>query len=223
MCGRFTITLDGSDLQDELAIAEVPPDWRPRYNAAPTQPIGAVADMTTRKMEWMRWGLIPFWAKDMSVGVKMINARAETLQEKPSFRQAFQKRRCIIPADGFFEWQKSRDKKTPSVPYYLTMKDHKPFAFAGLWETWRNPEGEEIRSCTIITTSANELLKPIHDRMPVILDREECWKWIELDQPAELTQMLRPFDSARMEAVVVSRSVNNAGYDSPENILPVAS
>ncbi|MHC1784655.1 MAG: SOS response-associated peptidase [Anaerolineaceae bacterium] len=222
MCGRFTITLDGSDLQDELAIAEVPPDWRPRYNAAPTQPIGVVADLTTRKMEWMRWGLIPFWAKDMSIGVMMINARAETILEKPSFRQAFHKRRCIIPADGFFEWQKNANKKIPSVPHYFTMKDHKPFAFAGLWEIWCSPVGEEIRSCTIITTSANELLRPIHDRMPVILAREECWKWLEPAEPTVLTRMLKPFDPARMEAVLVGRSVNNAGYDSAENILPLA-
>jgi putative SOS response-associated peptidase YedK len=222
MCGRFTITLDASDLEDGLSIGEIPPDWRPRYNAAPTQPVGVVADATTRKMEWMRWGLIPFWAKDISIGAKMINARAETLMEKPSFKQAFQRRRCLIPADGFFEWQKSAEKKTASVPYFITMKDHQPFAFAGLWDAWKHPDGPEIRSCTIITTSANELVKPLHDRMPVILSKEECWKWLEEGDTARLTQMLRPFAADRMEAVVVGRTVNNAGYDAPENIVPLA-
>ncbi len=222
MCGRFTITLDASDLQEELAIGEVPSDWRPRYNAAPTQPVGVVYDYSTRKMEWMRWGLIPFWAKDVSIGVKMINARAETLMEKPSFKQAFQQRRCIIPADGFYEWQKSVEKKTPSIPHYITMKDHKPFAFAGLWDSWKQPEGPEIRSCTIITTQANDLIKPLHDRMPVILSKEECWQWLEGGPQAFLMQMLRPFDPAKMTYAVVGKSVNNAGYDAPENILPAA-
>jgi putative SOS response-associated peptidase YedK len=222
MCGRFTITLDPGDLREELAIAEVPPDWRPRYNAAPTQLVGAVTDADARKMEWFRWGLIPFWARDMSIGNRMINARAETIMEKPSFRQAFQKRRCIIPADGFFEWRKSAEGKTPSTPYYITLKEREPFAFAGLWETWRNPEGEEILSCTIITTAANELMLPIHDRMPVILPKEVCWQWLQPAPQHELVQMLRPLDPALMQAVVVGRSVNNPGFDSPENIVPQA-
>lgn len=223
MCGRFTITLDGSDLQDELAIAEIPPDWKPRYNAAPTQPVGAVVDPAARKMDWFRWGLIPFWAKDMSIGSKMINARAETILEKPSFRTAFQRRRCIIPADGFFEWQKSADKKAPSTPFYITLKDKKAFAFAGLWETWKNPEdGAEIKSCTIITTAANEFMRPIHDRMPVILSKDECWRWLEPSQPADLVEMLRPFDPERMQAVPIGRAVNSPGYDAPEIIRPLA-
>jgi putative SOS response-associated peptidase YedK len=222
MCGRFTITLDPGELREELAIAEVPPDWRPRYNAAPTQPIGAVTDSVNRKMDWFRWGLIPFWAKDMSIGARMINARAETIMEKPSFRQAFQKRRCIIPADGFFEWRKSADKKAPSTPFYITLKDREPFAFAGLWETWRNPEGGEIHSCTIITTAANEYMQPIHDRMPVILPKEECWQWLQPAPAPDLVRMLQPLNPDRLQAVEVGRSVNNPGFDSPENIIPLA-
>ncbi len=222
MCGRFTITLDPGDLREELAIAEVPTDWRPRYNAAPTQPIGVVTDPVNRKMDWFRWGLIPFWARDMSIGARMINARAETIMEKPSFRQAFQKRRCIIPADGFFEWQKSADKKTPSTPHYITLKERQLFAFAGLWEVWRSPEGEEIRSCTIITTAANELIRPIHDRMPVILPKEECWQWLEPAPAPDLVRMLRPLDPDRMQTTAVGHSVNNPGFDSPENIVPLA-
>ena len=129
----------------QLELGELPADWQPRYNVAPSQPVAAVTDAHSRQVEWLRWGLIPFWAKDMAIGNRLINARSETVTEKPSFRQAFAQRRCLILADGFYEWQRSKEKKSPSTPYHFHRKDRGAFAFAGLWERWRNPEGG--RSC----------------------------------------------------------------------------
>jgi putative SOS response-associated peptidase YedK len=221
MCGRFTITLEAAELQETLGLNSVPADWKPRFNAAPTQPVGAVLDGSLRNVEMLRWGLIPSWAKDKEIGSRLINARSETLSEKPSFRNAFARRRCLILADGFFEWRRFADKKIPSQPYFFHLQDAKPFAFAGLWETWRSPEGEMIRSCTIITTQANELVAPIHDRMPVILSGEALWTWL---QPPDLETgraLLRPFPSERMQAIPIQRLVNDPGLDSPEILSPM--
>ena len=222
MCGRFTITLEAPDLQEGLGITELPPDWMPRYNVAPTQPVAAVLDLQSRRAEWLRWGLIPSWAKDLSIGDRLINARAETLSEKPSFRQAFARRRCLILADGFYEWQRTPGQKGPSQPFHFHRKDKKPFAFAGLWETWKPPEGELIRSCTIITCSANEVVAPVHDRMPVILSGESLWKWLEPAGSDVLAEFLKPYPAEWMTAVPISKLVNNARLDSPEMIRPAA-
>ena len=146
MCGRFTLGVEPVELQEAFDLSEAPVDWVLRENIAPTQPVAVLASAETRRIEYMRWGLIPSWAKDISIGSKMFNARAETIQEKPSFKTAFARRRCLIPADGFYEWQKQ--EKGPSKPFRFQLKGKQPFAFAGLWELWRSPEGDELKSCT---------------------------------------------------------------------------
>ncbi len=166
---------------------------------------------------YMRWGLIPLWAKDMSIGSRMINARAETIAEKPSFRNALRRRRCLVLADGFYEWQRVGKSKKPMR---IVMRSGEPFAFAGLWETWRDPEGTVIPSCTIITTTPNELLKPIHNRMPVILPRdiEDFWLDESVDDPAALTSVLTPYPDDEMEVYEVSSLVNSVANKGPEVI-----
>ena len=220
MCGRFTLAIEPEELQAEFQIPDLPAEWHQRYNIAPTQPVAAILDARQRQIEFLRWGLIPSWAKDISIGARMINAREESLAEKPSFRSAFAKRRCLIVTDGYFEWKK--DTKGPSTPYRFTLKNNKPFAFAGLWESWRNPEGGELKSCTIITCAANEMALSIHNRMPVILPREKYWGWLEETDPEVLKSFLIPYPSKFMIASQVGRIVNNALIDTPECILPVA-
>ena len=220
MCGRFTITLAAGEVHDQLELGELPVDWRPRFNAAPTQPVAAVTDAHSRQVEWLRWGLIPFWAKDMAIGSRLINARSETVVEKPSFRQAFAQRRCLILADGFYEWQRSPDKKVPSTPYHFHRKDRAAFAFAGLWEQWRSPEGGEVRSCTILTTTANGLVAPVHDRMPVILSGGDLWAWLAPAKAEEHLALLKPYPEEWMERYPVSRRVNSPALDVAELALP---
>lgn len=219
MCGRFTITLDPADLQEELGLGEFPEDFIPRYNVAPTQPVAVTRDAVKGAVEWMRWGLIPFWAKDPSIGVKMINARSETLQEKPSFSKAFNSRRCLIIADGFYEWQKMSGK-TPSIPHYFHLAKSKPFFFAGLWDTWKDGEGKPLNSCTIITCAANELVGTFHERMPVIFDASTAWNWLKPASQNDLQQMLQPYPANLMTAYVVGKSVNSPALDSLELIHP---
>ncbi len=195
--------------------------YAPSYNIAPTQNVLTVVGGEERRGGYMRWGLIPFWAKDKSIGSRMINARAETVAEKPSFHNAFKRRRCLIIADGFYEWQKVGAKKRPMR---IVMQSGEPFAFAGLWETWRDPEGEVIPSCTIITTSANDLLSPIHDRMPVILPRdvEDFWLDDSVTDPDALTSVLTPYDDEPMDTYEVSTLVNNVRNNGPEVLERVA-
>lgn len=220
MCGRFTITLEPADFQEDLEVGDFPADFQPRYNVAPTQPVAAVRDVDSRRVEWFKWGLIPFWAKDPSIGERMINARSETLAEKPSFKQSFARRRCLILADGFFEWK--RTTGTPgSTPYYIYLKDRKPFAFAGLWDQWQKPGEEVTLSCTIITCAPNELISPLHDRMPVILDRLTAWEWLKPTPVEQLNTFLRPYPAEKMALAEVSRLVNNPRVDTPEIIQPV--
>jgi putative SOS response-associated peptidase YedK len=221
MCGRFTLFLDAETLREEFGLTEVPPDLSPRYNIAPSMQLAVVTSAESRKVEWMRWGLVPSWAKDPAIGNKMINARSETLMEKPSFRNAFQRRRCLILADGFYEWKRG-EGKNPSAPYYFHLVDQKPFAFAGLWEFWRSPEGEDLRTCTIITCAANSLVASVHDRMPVIFTRDTADQWLAAAPVEKLHPLLAPLDSTRMSAYPVSRAVNAPGYDSSELIRPLA-
>jgi len=160
MCGRYAQRTDPKKLAKEFKVPDVP-DVKPRYNIAPTQDILAVYEAADgREMKFYKWGLVPSWAKDKSMGARLINARSETITEKPSFREAFKKRRCIIPADGFYEWKRTEGKKQP---FFFQMQDERPFGFAGLWERWEGADGEVIHSCTILTTEANEVLRPIHD------------------------------------------------------------
>ncbi|MCS7040325.1 MAG: SOS response-associated peptidase, partial [Anaerolineae bacterium] len=179
MCGRFTLTASGDELAS-LFDLEQAPNLEPRYNIAPTQPVAVVRlDREGRRREFtlMRWGLIPSWAKDIHIGNRLINARAETLTEKPAFRTAFRRRRCLIPANGFYEWQKPTAGR--KQPYFIGLPDRRPFAFAGLWEHWEGADGSVLDSCAIITTAANERVRVLHDRMPVILERTDFGDWLD--------------------------------------------
>ena len=197
------------------------PAPRARYNIAPSQSLLAVLNGGERRAAHLRWGLIPSWAKSASVGNRLINARAETVAGRPSFRTALARRRCLVLADGFYEWQRTGKTRKPMR---IIMKSGEPFAFAGLWDSWRDPEGEIVRSCTIITTAANELLHPVHERMPVILPRELESFWLDRDveDTEALAQALVPYPSELMEAYEVSSLVNRPGNDGPEVIVPVA-
>ena len=220
MCGRYTLKSPANVLAERFELDEYPSSLTPSYNIAPTQEVAAVVgEDEKRKLEVFRWGLIPSWAKDPAIGNKMINARAETVSEKPSFRSAFKKRRCLIVADGFYEWQKTDSGKQP---FHFRMKDSSPFAFAGLWETW--DKGEEIRSCSIITTEANDLMNEIHHRMPVILHPQNYGVWLDqgFEEKEALVDLLRPYPSDEMEAYAVSRRVNRPANNEPSVIEPAA-
>jgi putative SOS response-associated peptidase YedK len=220
MCGRYTLRTPVDSLAEAFEIEEYPSSITPNYNIAPTQEVAAVVEEDEkRKLEMLHWGLIPSWAKDPSIGNKMINARAETVAEKPSFRRAFKVRRCLILADRFYEWKKTDDGKQP---YHVKMEDGSLFAFAGLWETWQN--GEEIRSCTIITTDANDLMSEIHHRMPVILHPEDYAMWLDHDfeEKEVLTTLLKPYPADVMEAYPVSRRVNKPSNNEPSVLEPAS-
>jgi putative SOS response-associated peptidase YedK len=221
MCGRFTITLEPAFFQQELDLGNLPSEWVPRYNAAPGQSIPVVRESKSRDVALLRWGLVPFWAKDISIGYRLINARSETLLEKPSFKNAFKNRRCLILADGFYEWQQPAVKGAPKAPFRFTLKDSRPFAFAGLWENWHSPEDEEIQSCTIITCEPNSLLAQIHNRMPVILDRNNCWEWLADKPENELAEMLKPYSAEAMKCYPVGQMVNNPRVDDINLIKPL--
>jgi putative SOS response-associated peptidase YedK len=213
MCGRFTLVTNPEKLMSRFHLQEIPFDLKPRYNIAPGQPIPVIlADGGGRRIGQLRWGLVPSWARDEKIGYKMINARAETLQEKPAFRRLFERKRCMIPADGFYEWkQMDRGKQ----PMRITMRDGDPFAFAGLFDTWTSPDGQKLHTCTIITTRPNEVVADIHDRMPGILRPEDESTWLDRDRfDAELLQsLLVPYDPQAMKAYPVSSMVGNPKND----------
>ena len=215
MCGRFTQAADGEIIARVFDLPEAP-ELSPRYNIAPTQDVAAVrlAESGGRELVQLHWGLIPSWAKERAIGARMINARAETLAEKPAFRSAFRERRCLIVADGFYEWQKLGGRKQP---YFIGFSDRRPFAFAGLWERWKGEGSEHVESCTIVTTEANELLAPIHDRMPVILDRDHFAVWIDssVKETDRLVALLKPYLPGPLQAYPVGLLVNNPANDSP--------
>jgi putative SOS response-associated peptidase YedK len=217
MCGRYTLIRLAEFLDVFPWIGAPDQPARPRYNIAPSQPILAVANDGKNKLQMFQWGLVPSWAKDPSIGNKMINARAETLAAKPAYRAAFRRRRCAIPADGFYEWRKEPDGKT-KTPMYIRRRDHQPFAFAGLWEIWHSDDGTELPTCTIITGPPNELMKSIHDRMPAILSPDAMKRWLDPKErpPEELISLLGIYPDDEMEANPVSRAVNNPRVDSPE-------
>ncbi len=231
MCGRFTLTADPDTLRQVFALGKTSAaalaELSPRYNVAPSQPVAvAVADSDGgRKLEFLRWGLIPSWAKDPKIGSRMINARAETLAEKPSFRTALKKRRCLILADGFYEWKREGTLRA-KTPMYIQLKSGEPFALAGLWEFWRPLDSDAdafIKSCAIITITPNALMEKIHDRMPVILKPQAYDLWLTPGElPAERTlPLLKPFAASQMKAITVSTLVNNTANDSPECVRPV--
>lgn len=220
MCGRFTLTTPTQNLAT-LFDLESAPSLEPRYNIAPTQAVAVVrlTPAARREFTLMRWGLIPSWAKDPGIGNSLINARAETVAEKPSFRSAFKRRRCLIPADGFFEWQKLEKRKQP---YFIGLKDYRLFAFAGLWEHWEGGDGSVVDSCTIITTTANERVQMLHDRMPVILQPADYADWLTPTTPVDLLfHLLRPYAAEEMIAFPVSAIVSNPANDLPECVTPL--
>jgi putative SOS response-associated peptidase YedK len=222
MCGRFTLFVDPKDLMDAFPGFETPVEWTPRYNIAPSQPVAVIANNGQNKIEFFRWGLVPFWAKDLKIGNRMINARAETVAEKPSFRAAYRRRRCLVLADGFYEWRKEPGQRA-KTPMYIRLKSGEPFAFAGLWETWRSPDDQTVLSCNIITTRPNSLVERIHNRMPVILEPQAYDLWLDPAEqsPEKLGVWLKPYPASQMTAYPVSRLVNSPSNDSPDCIAPL--
>ena len=222
MCGRFTLTIDPADLRDAFPGLTFPESMAPRYNVAPSQLVAVVANNGKNAVEFFKWGLVPSWAKDSSIGHRMINARAESLAEKPSFRAAYKRRRCLILADGFYEWRAIPGSKA-KTPIYIRLKSGEPFAFAGLWEAWHPDQEDAILSCTIITTTPNALMGKIHDRMPVILKPEAYPLWLDPAEqtPDKLGRLLKPYPASHMAVFPVSRLVNDPKNDSPDCIKPV--
>lgn len=244
MCGRYALTATPEEIEAIFALLELQV-FPPRYNIAPTQPVlvlrarleppaalrqpsedgpGARAPRPApafpRELTLMRWGLVPSWAKDLDIGARLINARSETAAEKPAFRAAFRRRRCLVPADGFYEWRKLDGRKQP---YHIRMADGAPFAIAGLWERWEPADGSVLESCTLLTTEANARVRPLHDRMPVILPPEDWAPWLdpELEQAELLQPLLRPFDPAAMTSQAVSSYVNSPRNEGPDCQTPV--
>jgi putative SOS response-associated peptidase YedK len=242
MCGRFTLRASREEIAEQFSLLELPP-ISPRYNIAPRQPVGIVRPQVTpdipevldwapdveatpvaphrrREFTFARWGLIPRWAKDPAMGDRLINARAESLATRPAFRAAFRYRRCLVPADGFYEWRQEGRRKQP---YFFRLPGDQLFAFAGLWESWVGPDGSEVESCTIITTEANDEVRPFHDRMPVILTRDSFERWLTLEEDhlASLMSLLQPFAKVKLEVFPVGLWVNNPNFDDPRCIAPV--
>ncbi len=241
MCGRFTLTSELNALHDTFGANYLEDrnfwlTFNPRYNITPTQDVAVISNrqpnpdrrQDQKSYDFFQWGLIPSWAKDAKIGSRMINARSETLSEKPSFRAAYKRRRCLVLADGYYEWQKIEGEKSKQ-PVYIRLKSQKPFAFAGLWEEWQatsDREGMEtpLRSCTIITCPPNKTLESLHHRMPVILPQDSYDQWLTPDEltPDVLQPLLKPYSGEEMEAYPVSRYVNRPANDSPECIKPLS-
>jgi len=223
MCGRFALIASAPRLARLLGLVQVP-EMAPRYNIAPSQPVAAVRATPdgARRMDMLRWGLIPAWAKGPKPDYRMINAKAETLAERPAFRVAFRRRRCLIPADGFYEWQRLKDRKQP---FYISRRDDDPLAFAGLWEQWSGDGDPVVESCTIMTTTANETVAPVHERMPVILEPGDFERWLDpsLGDVRLLQPLLRPWDPEALQALPVSSFVNSPRNEGPRCIQPMTS
>ncbi|PWH17879.1 MAG: hypothetical protein DDG60_01445 [Anaerolineae bacterium] len=221
MCGRFTLTVEATELQQAFPGYTFPAQFKPRFNICPGQPVLAVLNTPALTVDSLVWGLIPAWAKDPQIGSRLINARAETLAEKPSFRGAYRYKRCLIFADGFYEWQIRPESKF-KVPHYIRLKSGQPFTFAGLWEEWHASDGSLVKSCTIITTEPNALMSAIHNRMPVILPPAAHQQWLDPtpQTPQSLQPLLLPYPSEEMMAYPVSTLVNKPENDRPELIHP---
>ena len=216
MCGRFTLRAPASVVAEQFALFDVEP-FTPRFNIAPSQSVAVVritpaAAEATRELAWLRWGLVPSWADDPAIGNRLINARAETAHQKPAFRAAFRRRRCLVPADGFYEWRRTGSGKQP---YFFRLRDDRPFAFAGLWESWEGVDNSAVESCTLLTTEPNELMRPIHNRMPVILPAASYEPWLDPgeERPERLAGLLRPYPSDEMIAYPVSPYVNSPVHE----------
>lgn len=242
MCGRFSFSPIEILIGERFDIEVEEGLYTPRYNCAPTQNLAVISNLEPQKLSYYRWGLIPFWARDMSIGNRMINARAESLLEKPSFRNPFRQRRCLVLSDGFFEWKKEaigssslqvyrstgqqvtgggRWEAGSRTPYRIVMKDGGLFAMAGIWDVWKDTAWNSIHSFAIITTAPNELMQQIHDRMPVILPRQFEKEWLTNDNTDDLVKILQPYPADEMEAYPVSRLVNSPANDTPEVIVRI--
>jgi putative SOS response-associated peptidase YedK len=215
MCGRFTLRTAASAIAEQFSLLEVP-DLQPRFNIAPSQPVPVVRidpqQAARRQLVFLHWGLVPSWADDPKIGNRMINARAETAADKPSFRTALRRRRCLIVADGFYEWKTVAKRRQPM---FIHLRDGRPFAFAGLWEAWEGADHSALESCTILTTAANELVRPIHDRMPVIIAPRDYAQWLDpnVQQAEPIAPLLRPYPAEEMDAYAVSPRVNSPTRD----------
>jgi len=221
MCGRFTLTIDPADLQEAFEGYLFPEQFAPRFNIAPSQPVLAIPNDGQQHADFFLWGLIPSWAKDPAIGNRLINARGETLAEKPSFRGGFQYKRCLVLADGFYEWKAQPSGKT-KVPYFIHLENRQPFAFAGLWDEWLAPDGSLVKSCTIITTAPNELMAPIHNRMPVIMRHDDYTQWLDNTPrtPESLLPLIKPYPAEKMTAYPVSTLVNSPQNDRADCVAP---
>jgi len=222
MCGRFTLTVDPADLQEAFPQYSFPAEGKPRFNIAPTQPVLALPNTPALAADYFTWGLIPSWAKDPSIGSRLINARAETLAEKPSFRGGYKYKRCLIFADGFYEWKAQPGTKF-KIPHFIHLKSGLPFTFAGLWDAWQAPDGSLVKSCAIITTEPNELMAALHNRMPVILPPSVYEQWLDPapQKPETLQGLLTQYPTDEMTAHPVSTLVNRPANDRAELVMAV--
>jgi putative SOS response-associated peptidase YedK len=218
MCGRFSFSPLSKVIEDRFDV-KVDPHYKPRYNCAPSQNLAVITNQDRENLNFFKWGLIPFWAKDPKIGYRMINAKAETIAEKPSFKNPFKRKRCLVLSDGFFEWKRIDEKD--KIPYRIFLKDEPLFSMAGIWDTWKNEKGEPIHSFSIITTGPNGLMKNIHERMPVILSKEAEKTWLDETPINELVPLLKPYPAESMSAYPVSRLVNSPANDRPEVLEPV--
>lgn len=218
MCGRFSLTVNEAELNERFLLSGGIEPYEARYNCAPTQSLAVITNSDRDKISFLRWGLVPSWAEDLKIGAKMINARAETILEKPSFRTAFSRRRCLIPATSFFEW-KQENVKTPHV---IRLVGGEIFSMAGIWEEWKNPEGNIVKSFSIITTEANQAMQALHHRMPVILSRQNENAWLSDLPQGELSKLLQPCPDEWLEIYEVSNLVNSPHNEAPEVLTPVS-
>ena len=218
MCGRFSFSPLAKIIEDRFDIKVNKSNYKPRYNCAPSQDLAVVSNASPDQMSYYKWGLIPFWAKDHIIGNKLINAKGETIEEKASFKNSFKRKRCMVLSDGFYEWKKVSAKE--KIPYRITMKDQSLFSMAGLWDSWKSPDGDIINSFTIITTTPNRLMKNIHTRMPIILSPDNEKKWLINDDPGFLKSLLIPYPFENMDAFPVSKLVNSPANDTPAVMEP---
>jgi len=216
MCGRFTLTVRAEEVRQVLQLEQLPENWQPRYNIAPTQQIAAVLASQPNALTWLRWGLVPGWSRREAQQPLLINARAETLTQKPAFRAAFAQRRCLILADGFYEWQKQSGGRR-AQPYWFQRRGGGLFAFAGVWET----TGEEMRTAAIVTCPANACVAAVHERMPVMLDFPKAWTWLSVADEQTLRDLLVPYPAEDLQAVAVGLRVNDAQHDALDCLMPV--
>jgi putative SOS response-associated peptidase YedK len=212
MCGRFSFSYTEKIIEEIFEVEVDTEKYKPRYNCTPSQNLAVISNEHPKVLSFYKWGLIPFWAKDIRIGNSLINAKAETILEKSSFRQSFRNRRCLVPADSFYEWKQDKEK----TPYRVLLKDEEPFAMAGIWDKWKDAEGKEIHSFSIITTEANKMMKEIHNRMPVILPRSEYKNWLEISDTDILVSLLKPYDPEKMESYPVSKMLNSPKNDTVE-------